>query len=120
VRTARRLAASAEAPAAWVAGTGVPEAVRLQRDGVQVEIAAGAALLVAPGTWSAAGRSIIVLPSPEEARSVVPPAGLAATLGEALPVRAGLDLGWWLLLLALAFAAAEMLLAAWAGRRYGG
>jgi hypothetical protein len=120
VRTARRLAAVAEAPVALVAGSSVPEAMRLGREGMQVDLAAGAPLLVAPGTWTAAGRSIIVLPSPEEARSVVPPAGLATTLSEALPVRAGLDLGWWLLLLALAFAAAEMLLAAYAGRRYGG
>lgn len=121
VRTVRRLAAAAEAPQAWIAGQPAPEALRLGRAGVQTEVAAGQPLALAPGTWRAGTRAVVVLPSPDEARTAAQaPAGVATALADALPVRAGLDLGWWLLLAAIAVAAVEMAVAAWAGRRYGG
>ena len=119
-RSVRRLAAAAESPQALVAGTAAPEAMRLTRDGVQVSIAAGERLALAPGTWTTGDRAIVVLPDPDEARTNgAPPAGASPALAEALPVRAGLDLGWWLLLAALLVAGTEMTVAAWAGRRYG-
>jgi hypothetical protein len=69
----------------------------------------------------AGDRAIVVLPDPDEARTGgnAPP-GTSTTLDQAMPVRAGLDLGWWLLLATLVVAASEMAVAAWAGRRYGG
>jgi hypothetical protein len=121
VRTVRRLSAAADAPLAWTAGIPAPEGIRLSRAGVQVDITAGQPLALAPGTWQAGARAIVVLPSPDEARTAAgPPPGVAATLTEALPVHAGLDLGWWLLLAAILVAGVEMTVAAWAGRRYGG
>ncbi len=120
-RTARRLATAASQPLALVAGTPAPEGLRLARQGAEVAVPAGLPLAVAPGAWSAGSRDVLVLPSPEEARTgAQPPAGVPRTVAEAMPVRAGLDLGWWLLLAALAAAAAEWALAAWAGRRYAG
>ncbi len=120
-RTVRRLAAAADSPQAWVAGATVAEDLRLSRDGVQVALRAGQGLALAPGAWDAGGRSIVVLPSPDEARTGgSAPAGTATTVAEAMPVRSGMDLGWWLLLAALLVAAVEMTVAAWAGRRYGG
>lgn len=120
-RSVRRLAAAAESPQVWTAGAPAPEALRLTRAGVQVVVTAGERLALAPGTWMAGERAIIVLPDPDEARTAgAAPAGTSTLLAEALPVRAGLDLGWWLLLAALAVAAVEMAVAAWAGRRYGG
>ena len=98
-----------------------PEARRLTRAGVQVTVAAGERLALAPGTWLAGGRAVVVLPDPDEARTNgPPPAGTSTALAEAMPIRAGLDLGWWLLLAALAVAAVEMSVAAWAGKKYGG
>lgn len=120
-RSVRRLSAAADSPQAWTAGAPAPEALRLGRDGVQVAIAAGQRLALAPGTWAAGDRAIVVLPDPDEARTggAAPP-GASASLDQAMPVRAGLDLGWWLLLATLLVAATEMAVAAWAGRRYGG
>lgn len=121
VRTVRRLSAAADASRAWTAGAPAPEAARLVRGGIQAEVAAGQPVLLAPGTWQAGARAMVVLPSPDEARTAAAVApGIAASLTEALPVRAGLDLGWWLLIAALLVAAVEMAVAAWAGRRYGG
>jgi hypothetical protein len=120
-RSVRRLAAAAESPQVWTAGAPALEALRLTRAGVQVVVTAGERLALAPGTWMVGERAIIVLPDPDEARTGgAAPAGTSILLAEALPVRAGLDLGWWLLLAALAVAAVEMAVAAWAGRRYGG
>jgi hypothetical protein len=120
-RLVRRLAAAADAPAFWTAGAPAPEAARLTRNGVQVLCDAGKPLLVAPGAWNAGERMVVVLPSPDEARTAAaPPAAATADLAQALPMRSGLDLGPWLLAAALLAAIAEMSLAAWAGRRYGG
>ncbi len=120
-RTVRRLAAAADSPQAWVAGLPASEEARLTRDGVQMTVRAGQAVALAPGTWDAGGRSVVVLPSPDEARTAGDaPSGTATTVAEAMPVRSGLDLGWWLLLAALLMAAVEMAVAAWAGRRYSG
>ncbi len=121
VRVVRRLAAIAESPSFWVAGQPAPAAATLIRGGAHVAIAAGAPLLVAPGAWSDAGRTVVVLPNPDEARTdVAAPASAVTSLAQALPARPALDLGLWLLLLAALVACAEMALAAWAGRTYGG
>ncbi len=120
-RTVRRLAAAAESPQAWIAGQPASEALRLDRDGVQVTLAAGERVALAPGSWMAGDRVVVVLPDPDEARTGgTPPPGTNTALAEAMPVRAGLDLGWWLLLVALMVGAVELAVAAWAARRYGG
>lgn len=121
VRTARRLAAQAALPAVWTAGQRAPATATLMRDGAAVAVTAGEMLAVAPGVWMQGAIPVVVLPSPEEARiGSSPPASAAATLAQALPADAGGDFGRWLLLAALLVAAAELLIAAWAGRRYGG
>lgn len=128
VRAVRRMAARSLAPLEFTAGTPWPTEraeFRLVRGQVDLKPAAGAPLLAAPGLWSLVGadglkREAIILPDPTEGRvGREPPVGAERTLNQALPVRAGSDLGVWLLVAALAVILIEGAFAAWAGRMYG-
>lgn len=120
LRTTRQLTAAATAPRQLEAGTVASAALALTRAGREVTISDAAPILLEPGVWTSADGPVLVLPSRDEGRTdgAVPP-GVASDVGQALPGRGGRELGWWLLLAALAVALIEGALAAWAGRAYG-
>ncbi len=121
VRTARRLAARLDSPRFWTAGLPAPAEEKLTRAGESATIAAGEALMLAPGAWtSEKGPTVVVLPNPDEGRLDRPTAvGVTSRIDDALPKSSGADLGLLLAILALVIAIGEGLFAAWAARTYG-
>lgn len=120
-RVVRRVTSRLQAPARWQAGAPAPAAGTLERGGRSVPVAKGELLLLPPGLWRNGDSRVIVLPSREEGRidrAVAP--GTLTALDQALPRRPGRDWGLPLALAALMVVLLEGLLAAWAGRRYGG
>ncbi|HEX3134477.1 MAG TPA: BatA domain-containing protein [Planctomycetota bacterium] len=120
-RTARRATAALSLPTFWQAGQPAPADAILRRGASSVTVKAGAPLLLAPGAWTRADNTaVVVLPSRHEGQlQQDAPRGAAKTFAEALPERPGSDWGLPLAIAALMVAIGEGLMAAWAGRTYG-
>lgn len=120
-RVARRATALLSAPAFWQAGQPTPADATLRRGASSVTVKAGAPLLLAPGAWTRADNTaVVVLPSRHEGQlQQEAPRSSAKNLAEALPERPGSDWGLPLAIAALLIAITEGLIAAWAGRTYG-
>lgn len=125
LRLARRYTARAAAVPRWIAGASAVESGTIKRGSEAVAITAGEPLLVTPGTWTTSdGRRLVILPDRDEGRldRAIAPGIMGPgpdTLAPALAQAAGVDIGMWLMLAALAIALTEGLVAAWAGKAYG-
>jgi len=121
LRMARRYTARAAAVPTWTAGDNAPVSTVLKRAAEVVTTTAGEPLAAAPGLWqNAAGGTVVVLPNRDEGRLDRPlPASISGDLSLLLRHTGNVDLGATLMLMALAVAVVEGLLAAWAGRTYG-
>jgi len=125
-RSVRRLAARLDEPQVIEAGRPAPADLHLRRDGRERQIAADEPLLLGPGLWqqserSAGKRPVLVLGNRDEGRLyALPVEGASTELSDALPQQRGRDWGMPLLAAMLLVLICEGLLAAWAGRTYGG